>query len=60
MDLIQQLAEELEGQFTCLGENSEKYFTFTVPIEKENTRIDKNGKDFTKQYLTDSDSARFY
>ena len=21
-------------QFTCLGENTEKYITFTVPIEK--------------------------
>ena len=26
----------------------EKYKTFTVPIEKEVTRIDKNGKEITK------------
>ena len=28
------LAEELEKQFTCLGENAEKYITFTVPMKK--------------------------
>ena len=40
--IIKELAEEFEKQFTCLGENTEKYITFTVPIEKEVTRIDKN------------------
>ena len=34
-----QLAEEFKGQFECLGENTEKYITFSVPIKKEN-----NGK----------------
>ena len=33
--LIKQLAKEFEGQFECLGENSEKYITFSVPIKKE-------------------------
>ena len=33
--IIKELAEEFKKQFTCLGENSEKYITFTVPIEKE-------------------------
>ena len=28
----------------CLGEKTEKYVTFTVPIEKKVTRIDKNGE----------------
>ena len=28
------LAEEFEGQFECLGENIEKYITFSVPIKK--------------------------
>ena len=28
--------------------NTEKYITFTVPIEKEDTRIDKNGEEITK------------
>ena len=40
--IIKELAEEFEKQFTCLTENTEKYITFTVPIEKEVTRIDKN------------------
>ena len=31
-----------------IGENIEKYITFTVPIEKEATRIDRNGEEVTK------------
>ena len=37
--IIKELAEEFKKQFTCLRENTEKYTTFTVPIEKEVTRI---------------------
>ena len=33
--IIKQLAEEFKGQFECLGENTEKYITFSVPIKKE-------------------------
>ena len=33
--LIKQLAKEFEGQFECLGENTEEYITFSVPIKKE-------------------------
>ena len=32
---IKDLAEEFEGLFECLGENTEKYITFSVPIKKE-------------------------
>ena len=32
--IINELTEESEKQLTCLGENTEKYITFTVPIEK--------------------------
>ena len=55
------LAEEVIKQFTCLGENTEKYITFTVPIEKEVRRIQKNGKEITKNVfyiLQIIDSAR--
>ena len=38
--IIKELAEEFKKQLTCLGENIEKYITFTVPIEKKLTRID--------------------
>ena len=41
--IIKQLAKEFDGQFECLGENSEKYITFSVPISKE---LD-NGKKIT-------------
>ena len=33
--IIRELAEEFKGQFECLGENTEKYITFSVPIKKE-------------------------
>ena len=49
--IIKELAEELKKQFASLGENTEKYITFTVPIEKEVTRIDKNVREkITKKY----------
>ena len=32
--IIKQLAKEFEGKFECLGENTEKYITFSVPIKK--------------------------
>ena len=50
--IIKESAEEFKKQFTCLGENTEKYITFTVPIEKEVIRIDKNEGKITKIYLT--------
>ena len=46
------MAEEFKKQFTCLGENAQKYIIFVVPIEKEVTRIDKNGGEIIEIYLT--------
>ena len=46
--IIKELSEEFKKQFTCLGENTEKNITFTLPIEKEVTRIDKNDEEITK------------
>ena len=41
--------KNFKKELTYLGENTEKYITFTVPIEEEEvTRIDKNGKEITK------------
>ena len=34
--VIKKLAEEFKGDFECLGENTEKYITFSVPLKKEN------------------------
>ena len=49
--IIKKLVEEFKKQFTCLGENTEKYRTFIVPIEKEVTRINKNGEKVKKKYI---------
>ena len=40
--IIKELACEFDGNFECLGENTEKYITFSVPIKKkiENKNID--------------------
>ena len=40
--IIRELASEFDGNFECLGENTEKYITFSVPIKKriENKNID--------------------
>ena len=60
--IIKELAEEFKKQFTCLGENTEKYINFTVPIEKEVTRIKKNGEEVIKNVsyiLRFIDSTRF-
>ena len=59
--IIKELAEEFKKQCTCLEENTEKYITFTVPIEKEVTRMDKNGEvtkniSYVLQFI---DSLRF-
>ena len=46
--IIKELAEEFKKQFICLGKNTEKCITFTVPIKNKVTRIDKNGENITK------------
>ena len=33
--IIKELAKQFKGKFECLGENIEKYITFSVPIETE-------------------------
>ena len=55
--IIKELAAELEKHFTCLGENTEKWKTFIVPIEKEVTRTDKNTTNISYR-LQFIDSAR--
>ena len=42
--IIKQLAEDFKGQFECLGENTEKYISFSVPIKKEVANDDNNKK----------------
>ena len=38
--IIKELAKEFEGNFECLGENTEKYITFSVPIKKKTDNKD--------------------
>ena len=60
--IIKELEEEFKEPFTCLGERTEKYVTFAVPIEKEVTRIDKKREEITENIsyiLQFIDSARF-
>ena len=46
--IIKELAEEFKKQFTCLGENTEKFIAFTVPIEKVVKAFDKNGEEIAR------------
>ena len=51
--IIKELTKEFEGKFECLGENTEKYITFSVPIKKND-----NGKSITYK-IKFIDSSRF-
>ena len=53
--IIKELACEFEGNFECLGENTEKYITFSVPIKK---KIDNKNIDITYK-IKFIDSFRF-
>ena len=65
--IIKQLAREFKGYFHCLGENTEKYITFSVPIKKvldnDNDNDKKNGKGKKAKTITYRlrfiDSCRF-
>ena len=60
--IINELANEFEGQFEYLGENTEKYKKFSVPIGKEVTSIDKVGSESVvtiSHRIKFIDSARF-
>ena len=47
--------KEFEGNFECLGENTEKYITFSVPIKK---RIENKDTEITYK-IKFIDSFRF-
>ena len=36
--VIKELAEEFKREFECLGQNTEKYIIFSVPLKKENDK----------------------
>ena len=43
--VIKKLADKFKGELECLGENTEKYITFLVPLKKE----DDNDNDKVKE-----------
>ena len=53
--IIKELAKEFEGNFECLGENTGKYITFSVPIKK---KIDNKDLEITYK-INFIDSYRF-
>ena len=58
--IIKYLAREFKGYLTYLGENTEKYITFSVPIKKVLDNDNDNYKDKTVTYkLKFIDSYRF-
>ena len=54
--IIKELAKEFMGQFECFGEYSEKYKIFSVPIEKEIKKVDK---DLNENIVTISYKIKF-
>ena len=56
--IIKQLPEEFEGQFKCLGENREKYITYSVPIKKEVANDDDYDDDSDDDDDDDDDDDR--
>ena len=53
--IIKELVKEFEGNFECLGENTEKYITFSVPIK---TKIENKDIEITYK-IKFIDSFRF-
>ena len=47
MDRIIELAKEFKGEFNCSEEITQKHKTFSVPIDKELKKVEKNGKQNT-------------
>ena len=54
--IIKELAEEFKGEFECLGENTEKYISFSVPIKKEHNNDSGETITYKIKFI---DSCRF-
>ena len=46
--IIKELAKEVEGDFSCLGENTKKYKKTSVAIKKKVARTSKDGEEILK------------
>ena len=49
--IIKETVKGFKKQFTCLGENNNKYITLTISTEKEVTRIEKWRRNYKKYLL---------
>ena len=56
--IFKQLAEEVKGQFECLGENTEKYISFSVPIKKEHDNGRKKEDDDSEKEEDDNSNKK--
>ena len=56
--MLNQLAIEFKGELNCIGDNMEKYITFSVPIKKEVINNNGDKKTITHK-LKFIDSYRF-
>ena len=54
--LIIELAEEFKGEFECLGENAEKYISFSVPFKKEHDNDNDKAITYKWKFI---DTCRF-
>ena len=54
--IIKELVKEFDGNFDCLGENTEKYITFSVPLKK---KIENKASIEIKYKIKFIDSYRF-
>ena len=46
--VIKEIVQEFDGQFNCLGKNTEKYINFSIPTKKEVLKTDRNEGEITK------------
>ena len=56
--IIKQLGKDFNGYFSCIGENTEKYISFSITFIKENANSNKKKKPDANS-LRFSDSFRF-
>ena len=49
--ILEQLAKEFKGELNCIGDNMEKYITFSVPIKKEVNNDDGNDGKKENNYI---------
>ena len=49
------MANEFEGQFECISENSEQYKTFSIPIKKKIVKVDKERNEAVESIIQNKD-----